>query len=69
MLTILSAVFANMEMKFVAIIVLVLSFLKFISVAFFLYGAKKGEYFLEGVARWVFGGFVDCCLVDLKIIF
>jgi uncharacterized membrane protein (DUF441 family) len=45
MLTILSAVFANMEMKFVAIIVLVLSFLKFISVAFFFMELKKANIF------------------------
>lgn len=44
-LTILTAVFANVEMKYIAIVILGLSFLKFIGVAFFFMELKKANVF------------------------
>ena len=44
-LTILTAIFANLEMKNIAIIILGLAFLKFIGVAFFFMELKKANVF------------------------
>lgn len=44
-LTILTAVFANVDMKYIAIVILGLSFLKFIGVAFFFMELKKANVF------------------------
>lgn len=44
-LTIVTAVFANMEMKYVALIILGLAFLKLIGVAFFFMELKKANVF------------------------
>lgn len=44
-LTILSAVFANLDLAYVAILILALSFLKFIGVAFFFMELKKANAF------------------------
>lgn len=44
-LTILSAVFANMDLAYVAILILGLSLLKFIGVAFFFMELKKANAF------------------------
>ncbi|MCG2419142.1 cytochrome C oxidase subunit IV family protein [Aequorivita sp. F47161] len=44
-LTIVTAIFANMEMKYVALIILGLAFLKFIGVAFFFMELKKANVF------------------------
>ncbi len=44
-LTLLSAVFANLDFPYVAIIILGLSFLKFIGVAFFFMELKKANAF------------------------
>jgi hypothetical protein len=44
-LTILSAVFANLDLANVALIILALSFLKFIGVAFFFMELKKANAF------------------------
>ncbi len=44
-LTILTAVFANLDMKYIAIIILGLAFLKFIGVAFFFMELKKANVF------------------------
>ncbi len=44
-LTIISAVFANLDIAYVAIIILGLSFLKFIGVAFFFMELKKANVF------------------------
>lgn len=45
MLTIISAVFANLDLAYASIIILVLSFMKFISVAFFFMELKKANVF------------------------
>lgn len=44
-LTVLSAIFANMDLAYVAILILGLSFLKFIGVAFFFMELKKANAF------------------------
>ena len=44
-LTILTAIFSNLAMKYVAIIILGLAFLKFIGVAFFFMELKKANVF------------------------
>lgn len=45
LLTIISAVFANLDLAYTAIIILGLSFLKFIGVAFFFMELKKANVF------------------------
>jgi hypothetical protein len=45
LLTIVSTLFANSEIKYFAIIILGLSFLKFIGVAFYFMELKKANYF------------------------
>lgn len=59
-LTLLTAIFSNLDMRYIAIVILVLAFLKFIGVAFFFMDLNKRMYF----GKYYFLGSWLCCLLE-----